>query len=165
MAKKLLVRVDDRLIHGQVLTQWVGTIGATKIVVIDDEVAQDKMRKNILKFAAPEDIQLKIYSADKAVEIWEKNQFGNGNVMVLFRDVKMIKKCQDLGLNFENVSLGQMAIMGDWKQIYRSLGFDESEARTVIELEKSGMNIYFQMSPNDGKENLNAIRSVFPCLA
>lgn len=161
MAKKLLVRVDDRLIHGQVLTQWASTINTQKIVVIDDEVSKDKMRKNILKFAAPDDMKISIFSAEKAVEVWNKNQFGNLNVFVLFRDVNMIKKCKDLGLTFDTILLGQMAITGDRKQIYRSLGFNEQEGKTVLDLEKDGMNIFFQMSPNDPQENLDAIRKVF----
>ena len=49
MAKKLAVRVDDRLIHGQVITQWVKVFDTQKIVVIDNAVAKDKMQKNILK--------------------------------------------------------------------------------------------------------------------
>ena len=48
MAKQLAVRVDDRLIHGQVVTQWVKVFKAQKIVVIDNNVAKDKMQKNIL---------------------------------------------------------------------------------------------------------------------
>lgn len=51
MAKKLAVRVDDRLIHGQVVTQWVKVFHAQKIVVIDDQVAIDKMQKSILKLS------------------------------------------------------------------------------------------------------------------
>ena len=49
MAKSLAVRVDDRLIHGQVVTQWVKVFKAQKIVVIDNNVAKDKMQKNVLK--------------------------------------------------------------------------------------------------------------------
>ena len=49
MAKSLAVRVDDRLIHGQVITQWVKVFKAQKIVVIDNNVAKDKMQKNVLK--------------------------------------------------------------------------------------------------------------------
>ena len=44
----LAVRVDDRLIHGQVVTQWVKVFKAQKIVVIDNNVAKDKMQKNVL---------------------------------------------------------------------------------------------------------------------
>lgn len=162
MAKKLAVRVDDRLIHGQVVTQWVKVFKAQKIVVIDNDVAKDKMQKNILKFAAPPDIKVSVLSVDKAVEVWNKNQFGNLNVFVLFRNVKYIKECQEKGLRFEEISLGQMAIINDRKQIYKQLGLDESEAQTVLDLEKSGVNIYFQMQPTDKKESLEIIKKVFP---
>ncbi|MDY2725715.1 MAG: PTS sugar transporter subunit IIB, partial [Anaerostipes faecalis] len=76
MAKNLAVRVDDRLIHGQVVTQWVKVFKAQKIVVIDTDVAKDKMQKNVLKFAAPPDMKVSILSVDKAVEVWNKNKFG-----------------------------------------------------------------------------------------
>ena len=87
MAKQLAVRVDDRLIHGQVVTQWVKVFKAQKIVVIDNNVAKDKMQKNILKFAAPPEMKVSIFSVDKAVEVWNKNQFGNMNVFALFKDI------------------------------------------------------------------------------
>ena len=164
MAKKLKVRVDDRLIHGQVCTQWVSTINAQKIVVIDDEVAKDQMRKNILKFAAPDDMKISILSAERAVEIWNKNQFGNLNVFVLFRDVNQIRKCKDLGLTFPEISLGQMSIIDDRQQIYKQLGLNEQEAQTCLDLEKEGIDIYFQMIPTDKKESLEILKTVFPNL-
>ena len=72
MAKKLAVRVDDRLIHGQVVTQWVKVFHAQKIVVIDDQVAIDKMQEVLLKFAAPPDLKVSILSVEKAAEAWKK---------------------------------------------------------------------------------------------
>ena len=128
MAKSLAVRVDDRLIHGQVVTQWVKVFKAQKIVVIDNNVAKDKMQKNVLKFAAPPEIKVSIFSVDKAVEIWEKNQFGNLNVFVLFKDVKQIKELADKGVKFDEITLGNMSIIGDRKQIYKSTGFTEEES-------------------------------------
>lgn len=165
MAKKLAVRVDDRLIHGQVMTQWVKVFGVEKIVVIDNEVSKDKMQKNILKFAAPPDLKVSILSVDRAVEIWNKNQFGPYNVFVLFKDVKQIKECQEKGLNFEEISIGQMAIINDRKQIYKQLGLDEMEAKTLLDLQKTGMNLYFQMQPTDKKESLEIIKKTFPNLS
>ena len=151
MAKSLAVRVDDRLIHGQVVTQWVKVFKAQKIVVIDNNVAKDKMQKNVLKFAAPPEIKVSIFSVDKAVEIWEKNKFGNLSVFVLFKDVKQIKELADKGVKF-----------GDRKQIYKSTGFTEEEAQTLFDLERDGVKIYFQTQPTDKKESLDMIKKTFP---
>ena len=50
----LLTRIDNRLIHGQVATQWTSTIGANLILVANDEVAGNKMRQNLMNMAAPQ---------------------------------------------------------------------------------------------------------------
>ena len=77
----------------------------------------------------------------------------------------MIRKCKDLGLVFPDISLGQMSIIDDRKQIYRQLGLSEAEAQTLLDLEKEGLNIYFQMIPTDKKESLEMIKKVFPNVA
>jgi len=164
MAKKLAVRVDDRLIHGQVVTQWVNVFKAQHIVVIDNNVAKDKMQKSVLKFAAPPDIKVSIFSVDKAVEVWEKNQFGTKNVFVLFRDVKQIAELQEKGVSFEEITIGQMAIINDRKQIYKQVGLSESEAQTLMDIEKTGVKLYFQMQPTDKKESLEIMKKTFPDL-
>ena len=53
-----LARIDDRLIHGQVATVWSKQTGVERIIVISDEDAQDKLRKFLLKEAAPPGITL-----------------------------------------------------------------------------------------------------------
>lgn len=161
MAKNLAVRVDDRLIHGQVVTQWIKVFKSQRIVVIDDNVAKDKMQKSVLKFAAPPDIKVSIFSVDKAVEEWNKNQFGTKNVFVLFRDVKQIAKLHEKGVDFPEISIGQMAIINERKQVYKQLGLDEEEAQTLLDLEKTGMNLYFQMQPTDKKESLDILKKTF----
>ena len=164
MAKKLAVIVDDRLIHGQVVTQWVNVFKAQHIVVIDNNVAKDKMQKSVLKFAAPPDIKVSIFSVDKAVEEWEKNQFGTKNVFVLFRDVNQIAELQEKGVSFEEITIGQMAIINDRKQIYKQVGLSESEAQTLMDIEKTGVKLYFQMQPTDKKESLEIMKKTFPDL-
>ena len=164
MAKKLAVRVDDRLIHGQVVTQWVNVFKAQHIVVIDNNVAKDKMQKSVLKFAAPPDIKVSIFTIDKAITKWEKNQFGTKNVFVLFRDVKQIAELQEKGVSFEEITIGQMAIINDRKQIYKQVGLSESEAQTLMDIEKTGVKLYFQMQPTDKKESLEIMKKTFPDL-
>lgn len=164
MAKQLAVRVDDRLIHGQVVTQWVKVFKAQKIVVIDNNVAKDKMQKNILKFAAPPEMKVSIFSVDKAVEVWNKNQFGNMNVFVLFKDVKQIKELEEKGVKFNEITIGNMSVVGDRKLIYKSTGFIEEEAQALFDLQKDGVKIYFQTQPTDRKESLDIMTKVFPNL-
>ena len=53
MPNIVLTRIDNRLVHGQVATQWCGTIGANLILVANDEVAGNKLRQGLMDMAAP----------------------------------------------------------------------------------------------------------------
>lgn len=54
----VLVRIDDRLIHGQVMTSWLNYTGANKIMIIDDGVAADPFMKSVLKTCVPANVRL-----------------------------------------------------------------------------------------------------------
>lgn len=61
----LLTRIDNRLIHGQVATQWNGTLGANLILVANDKVAKDKVRQGLMDMAAPAGVQTRYFSLQK----------------------------------------------------------------------------------------------------
>lgn len=60
----VLVRIDDRLIHGQVMTSWLNYTGANKIMVIDDGVAEDPFMKSVLKTCVPANVKLATFKVD-----------------------------------------------------------------------------------------------------
>lgn len=68
----LLTRIDNRLIHGQVATQWNGTIGANLILVANDKVAGDKVRQGLMDMAAPAGAQTRYFSIQKTIDIIHK---------------------------------------------------------------------------------------------
>ena len=63
----LLTRIDNRLIHGQVATQWNSTLGSNLILVANDEVSTNTMRQNLMKMAAPTGVQTRFFSIQKTV--------------------------------------------------------------------------------------------------
>ena len=85
-------------------------------------------------------------------------------MFVLFRDVKQIAELQEKGVSFEEITIGQMAIINDRKQIYKQVGLSESEAQTLMDIEKTGVKLYFQMQPTDKKESLEIMKKTFPDL-
>ncbi len=60
------IRIDDRLIHGQVATRWSTGLGVSRIMVANDAVAADEMQKGILRMVAPPGIATSIISKEKA---------------------------------------------------------------------------------------------------
>ena len=79
-----LARIDDRLIHGQVATVWAKEAGAERIIVPSDEVANDDIRKTLVKQAAPPGIKVNIVSCEKAIKVHHNPKYEKDTVFYLF---------------------------------------------------------------------------------
>ena len=66
------IRIDDRLIHGQVATQWCGSIGANLILVANDVVAGDKLRQGLMDMAAPTYASTRYWTIEKTINTIHK---------------------------------------------------------------------------------------------
>ncbi len=74
MPNILLTRIDNRLIHGQVATQWSGVLGANLLLVANDAVANDEFRQGLMNMAAPAYAQTRYFSIQKTIDIIGKKQ-------------------------------------------------------------------------------------------
>ncbi|TGD42537.1 hypothetical protein C9F07_29475 [Salmonella enterica subsp. enterica serovar Poona] len=97
MANIVLCRIDSRLIHGQVVTKWVGQSQANRIAVVSDELDADPFMKNIYLMAAPPNIKVDCFGNQSFAAAWKENQLGDGNVLVLFPS---LAAAQDADLDF-----------------------------------------------------------------
>ena len=73
MAKLCLVRIDSRMIHGQVMTMWSKTDGINHILAIDDGIAADPFMKDIYMMAVPHTLKVMIVSVEEAAKMWQEN--------------------------------------------------------------------------------------------
>ena len=64
----VLARIDDRLIHGQVMTSWLNYTGANRIIIVDDETANDTFLKMIVTSVAPANIKTEVFSVHEGAE-------------------------------------------------------------------------------------------------
>ena len=88
MAEIKLTRVDYRLVHGQVVTQWVKICGADRIIIVNDELADDEFMTDIYRMSAPAGVSVEVKTVDQACEEYKANAFGGGKLLVLFKRVE-----------------------------------------------------------------------------
>lgn len=72
MPNIVLTRIDNRLVHGQVATQWCGPIGANLILVANDEVAGNKLRQGLMDMAAPSYAAMRYWTIEKTISTIHK---------------------------------------------------------------------------------------------
>lgn len=79
-----LVRLDYRLLHGQVVFAWTSYVGAQRIIVVDDEAATDELKKSALSLSKPTGVRLNIFTLKTALAKMPKVETLNENIMMIF---------------------------------------------------------------------------------
>lgn len=105
--KVSVFRIDDRLIHGQVITAWIAYAEAKTIVVADDKAVKDEFQQSLLKMATPDSINLKILSVEDAIS-WLQSEENDGKVLLLMRGPEQALRFVEAGLTDKIINIGNM---------------------------------------------------------
>lgn len=156
MANIKLARVDDRLIHGQVMTAWVQNTGATHIIIIDDATANDSFLTSIITMAVPNNIELDIFTVDEAVEYLNDND-STKPVILLAKYPDAFLEVVNRGVELEEVTLGGMGARKDRTQLHKNLSASEQERKDIKELMDKGVNVKIHVIPDQSAVSLDGI--------
>ncbi|MDY0189629.1 MAG: PTS sugar transporter subunit IIB [Desulfuromonas sp.] len=145
----VLARVDNRLIHGQVLEAWVPYVRATSIVVVDDIVAQDAFRRQLMQAVVPSTIAVQICSHEQIPELCKSLDSAKENVLVLFANPNSALQAYLRGLVFKALNLGNMHIGEHKCCISKTLYMDTHDLQALEQLAQCGVDISAQCIPTD----------------
>lgn len=156
MGQIQLTRIDDRLVHGQVMTKWSKGLGINAIFIIDTEVAKDDFMKQIfISSGEHAGFKVKVMSINEAIEYWNTTQFENYKAILLFKSVFTVSEAIKKGLPATLVNIGGIAKRKDTKFIINSVSIGNDEAELLRELNKEyNVEIFFQMLPDSNKVSL-----------
>ena len=148
------IRIDDRLIHGQIITAWLRAAEADTIVVIDDIANNDPTQKMLLEFATPKSIKLIIVSVE---ESYDKLNNATGKSLVLVRTPKNALSIKKLGLDFDSVNVGNISNTskgGVRKTLQPYLHVSQEDIESLLELNSLGVELDVRSVPTDRKYNI-----------
>ncbi|MBN2332006.1 MAG: PTS sugar transporter subunit IIB [Deltaproteobacteria bacterium] len=145
----LLVRVDDRLIHGQVVETWVPYLKAVQIIVADDDVSRDPFKKRIMEMAAPPLVNVIIKTVPDAVSYVKENFFRPTavNTIFLLSSIKDALQALDLELPCNRLNLGNIHYESDKTPITNSISLDSSEIALLHKIDQKGVAVFVQPVP------------------
>lgn len=157
MAKLGLVRVDDRLIHGQVVTTWINATQSNRILIVDDELFKNEFIANIYSMAAPRGLTVEIKSTDQAAREWIDNQLGSGTIFVLIKSIPSLKAAYDKGFTFAKVQIGGLASGADRRRVVKAISLSIDDAIKLKKLGEKGVNFDFKSMPDEKSINLHSV--------
>lgn len=155
--KLVLVRVDDRLIHGQVVVGWTRNVGANHIVVANDEVAKDNTQKMLLKMATPVGVKATILPVAEAAAQLAEEKFGNDKVMVLVRDPLSLLELVKGGVKLTKVNIGNVRITEGRERLTKEVAASPEEIAAWKELDKAGIELEALWLPGGNAKNFNQV--------
>ncbi|HBE9079892.1 MULTISPECIES: PTS system mannose/fructose/N-acetylgalactosamine-transporter subunit IIB [Serratia] len=161
MANIVLCRIDSRLIHGQVVTKWVGQSQANRIAVVSDELEADPFMKSIYLMAAPPNVKVDCYSNQSFAAAWRENQLGEGNVLVLFPNLATVQQAVVDGFDVKNIQVGGLGGGPNRKAVFQNITLDEADVTILRDLQQRGVTVFFQTIPEDKPQALADILKKF----
>lgn len=165
MGKIVNVRIDGRLIHGQVCTQWVHQLGAKKIIIVDDVIAKDAFLSQICVMASPVGTTLEVVTCEGAAKRWNENQFGtNDPLFILFQTLQMALKAYNAGFHYETLNFGTTLNKGNMVATgVGAISMSPDHAQPLQDCVNQGLVVTFQVTPNDPCVAWNTVKNkLFP---
>ena len=147
MENILLARVDDRLIHGQVMTARLKRYPAKQIIIIDDGVAKDDFMASVLQMAAPSGVKVRVFSCEKAIQAMGKGI--KNPTILLAKSPITYKRMIDGGLDLTAINIGGMGINETRKTFHKNIAASEEEKEAMRNLLDRGVDVKIQVIPQD----------------
>lgn len=149
-------RIDDRLIHGQVVTTWANAYKIEQIIVLNDEVANDNIQKNILRMAAPSGIKVQAFEIEKFGEILTKTKITR-NTMLLFVDSIDVLRAINAGIEIKKLNIGGMRMEDGRTRLTKAVSVTPEEKQAFKDIIEKGIQVNIQMVPKDELINLEEV--------
>lgn len=148
MGEIVLTRIDDRLIHGQVMTAWVKKTGANQIVVIDNGVAEDMFMTEVLKASAPSGINITVKNVNDAVDFVNNISKTNNKVIILVKAPKVIVELLNNEVNLGKVIVGGMGTNPGRKTLYKNIAASNEERADFKFILDKGIPVFIHIIPD-----------------
>lgn len=149
MKNIIVVRIDDRLIHGQVVTSWIRSYPITDIVIIAEDLSKNMLMQRIYKSVAPDGIRVAIFNNPDALAFLNGEGNPKENIMILVKTPDVLEYLFDNGIHFSKIILGGMGAKPGREVLIRNVSANEAEKETLLRLIDKGIEIVYQMIPID----------------
>ena len=116
----VMARIDNRLLHGIIVTQWAPVSGATRVMVIDDKVAGDEVLKSTMRMARPAGMAVSIISEETALKNFAAGKYDREKVFVIAKEPETMLHLAESGVELPSLIVGG-SLVKENVQSYKAL--------------------------------------------
>jgi len=146
---QMFIRVDNRLVHGQILEAWVPYIQAGRIIVVNHDVASDPFRESVIRMAVPIHINVEVYDIEDFARHRGSGETNSGNTIVLFDNIGDVVEAFHHGFRFETLNIGNVYDEDGKIRCSSTIFLNEKDLNAILFLVESGVEVELRCVPRD----------------
>lgn len=154
----VFARIDERLLHGQVVTAWVAASGCNVIYVIDDAIAKNAMMVGLYKKLAPRGTSCHLLSTEKAEELLlAEPSDSKEKIMLLVKVPQVLEKLIEAGVQINSINLGGMGLNKEREVFIENVSASPEEIDSMRRIIEKGIPIIYKVSPHSKPVDVRTI--------
>ncbi|MFC7395358.1 PTS sugar transporter subunit IIB [Scopulibacillus cellulosilyticus] len=146
-----LLRVDHRLLHGQVAFSWTQNLGADCILIANDDVPVNELRKTTIKLAKPQGVKLVIKNIEDSIKALQDGVTDKYKLFIVVESVADAEKLVSAYPEIRQVNLGGVKAKEGTRNISKAVNLTPEEEELVKKMVKQGVEVEIRQVPNDKK--------------
>lgn len=148
----ILGRLDNRLLHGIIATQWVQHTKCERLMIIDDEVASNPQKKDIMRIAKPAGIPLSIITTDTAIQNFKLGKYKGKRVFVVAKKPETFLTLLKEGITIRELTIGGSGCLPEETiKLSNRYSCTQEDEKYLNEIRKAGIPMFIQYVPADMK--------------
>lgn len=150
----VFARLDERLVHGQVMTSWAKHFQIKKIVICDDDLVKDSFTCEVLSLAAPSGVVVMVKSVEDTLKAIASDDTST-KTMLLFKNLQYVLDLVTGGFDLKRINIGNMGSSPSRNELTRRMFMSSEEKEIVKKIQKKQVDIYLQMLYTDPEVNID----------
>jgi len=144
-----LVRIDHRLLHGQVAFAWTPELGVDAIMIVNDAAATNETQRSIIRMAKPQGVKLAIKTVEDAIKTLKSGKTSDMKMFVIVGNVEDAVKLQHGYPEITHINLGGMKSREGTHNITKAVNLLPAEEKEIKDLIKNGVEVELRQVPGD----------------
>lgn len=157
----ILIRVDDRLLHGQIICAWVPFTGADALIVASDEAASDSLVSDIISACGCKGLDVHVKSVADTLKYIGSNP-DSEKILLIVGELNDAMRLYEDGMKFTSINLGNIHHEDNGRKITPSIIINEEDERVLERFEELGVSIDIRDVPK-GEAIAFVSRKKRPC--
>lgn len=149
-----LLRIDSRLLHGQVATNWVKAAKVDRILVVSDGVAKDELRKVLIRQATPPGTKVNVIPINKMLRVYQDVRFAGLKVVVLVECPLDAQRLIESGIRINSINIGSLSFSMGRRMVTDTIAVNQTDVEAFTWLHNRGIQLETRKVSTDSKRDL-----------